>query len=205
MEGGQCRESPPSHADGGTAERALNALVQLLASVEAIEFRRWGDLGLTISQLRVLHLLRERPASCGQVAEHLGITASTATALIERIVRRGLVERAAREGDRRITDLHLTESGRLLLEEKDQGQARGHHQVDRRAHPGGPGSGSRGFSTGWPRRSRLARRWPPSRPAGRGARGAPDREPDLSEREPDREQPRRPSARAGAPTSVVSG
>ncbi|MGA2282130.1 MAG: MarR family transcriptional regulator [Candidatus Dormibacteria bacterium] len=116
------RGSPPSSADGGTAERALSALVQLLASVEAIEFRRWGDLGLTISQLRVLHLLRERPASCGQVAEHLGITASTATALIERIVRRGLVERGAHEGDRRVTDLHLSERGRLLLEETDRGK-----------------------------------------------------------------------------------
>jgi DNA-binding MarR family transcriptional regulator len=113
------RESPPSHADGGTAEKALSALVQLLASVEAIEFRRWGDLGLTISQLRVLKLLREHPASCGQVAEHLGITASTATALIERIVRRGLVLRGAHAGDRRVTELRLSDRGRLLLDEID--------------------------------------------------------------------------------------
>ena len=116
------RESPPSHSDGGTTQRALSALVQLLASVEAIEFRRWGDLGLTISQLRVLHLLREHPASCGQVAEHLGITASTATALIERIVRRGLVERGTHEGDRRVTDLRLSERGHLLLVETDRGK-----------------------------------------------------------------------------------
>ena len=113
------RESPPSNADGGTAEKALSALVQLLASVEALEFRRWGDLGLTISQLRVLKLLRERPASCGQVAEHLGITASTASALIERIVRRGLVERGIRAGDRRVTDLRLSARGRQLLDEID--------------------------------------------------------------------------------------
>jgi DNA-binding MarR family transcriptional regulator len=113
------RESPPSNADGGTAEKALSALVQLLASIEAFEFRRWGDLGLTISQLRVLKLLREHPASCGQVAEHLGITASTASALIERIVRRGLVERGIRAGDRRVTDLRLSERGRLLLGEID--------------------------------------------------------------------------------------
>ncbi|HXZ99707.1 MAG TPA: MarR family transcriptional regulator [Candidatus Binatia bacterium] len=112
------RESPhkaldPPHA----SERALTALVHLLASVEAVEFRRWGDLGLTISQLRVLHLLRERRFSCGQVADHLGITASTATALIERLVRRGLVERITRDGDRRVTDLRLSEPGRRLLEE----------------------------------------------------------------------------------------
>lgn len=121
------RESPPSSADAGTAERALSALVQLLASVEAIEFRRWGDLGLTISQLRVLHLLRDHPVSCGHVAEHLGITASTATALIERMVRRGLVERSPHRGDRRVTDVVLAEPGRRLLEEKET--HRGKHGV----------------------------------------------------------------------------
>jgi DNA-binding MarR family transcriptional regulator len=99
-----------------SSERALTALFQLLASVEAVEVGQWGDLGVTISQLRVLHQLRERPASCGQVADHLGVTASTGTALIERMVRRGLVERGVREGDRRVTDLRLSERGRQLLE-----------------------------------------------------------------------------------------
>jgi DNA-binding MarR family transcriptional regulator len=110
-------QSPSVHLTDASTHRALTALVQLLASVEAIEVRRWGDLGLTISQLRVLHRLRERPASCGQVAEHLGITPSTATALIERLVRRDLIERTPHEGDRRVTDLRLSERGRELLEE----------------------------------------------------------------------------------------
>jgi DNA-binding MarR family transcriptional regulator len=105
-----------------SSHRALTALIQFLASVEAVEVRRWGDLGLTISQLRVLHRLHERPASCGQVAEHLGITPSTATALIERLVRRDLVERAPHEGDRRVTDLRLSSRGRHLLEEAGRGK-----------------------------------------------------------------------------------
>jgi DNA-binding MarR family transcriptional regulator len=118
-----CPTPGPGHgAQDPTTGRALTALVQLLASVEAIEVRRWGDLGLTISQLRVLHLLHERPASCGQVAEHLGITPSTATALIERLVRRELIERTPHEGDRRITDLRLSPRGRDLLEETGRGQ-----------------------------------------------------------------------------------
>lgn len=109
--------SPPPKAEtADSTERALGALVQLLASVEALDLRRFGDLGLTLSQLRVLHLLRDRPASCGQVAEHLGITASTATALIERLVRRGLIERRPRPGDRRVTDLTLSAAARGLLQ-----------------------------------------------------------------------------------------
>lgn len=103
-----------------STERALAALVELLASMEALELRRFGDLGLTLTQLRVLHLLRDRAASCGHVAEHLGITASTATALIERLVRRGLIERRAHPGDRRVIELTLSESGRGLIQEVAQ-------------------------------------------------------------------------------------
>jgi DNA-binding MarR family transcriptional regulator len=101
-------------ADG--TERALAALGQLLASFEALDLRRFGDLGLTLSQLRVLHLLRDHPASCGQLAEHLGITPSTATALIDRLVRRGLIERRPHPGDRRVIELTLSETARGLIE-----------------------------------------------------------------------------------------
>ena len=112
-------ESPATQRDESaeSTQRALAVLVQLLASLEALDLRRFGDLGLTLSQLRVLHLLRDHPASCGQLAEHLGITASTATALIDRLVRRGLLERRPRPGDRRVTDLALSEAARNLLPE----------------------------------------------------------------------------------------
>ncbi len=110
----------PSHlprADAAdSTRRALDALVQLLASMEALDLRRFGDLGLTLSQLRVLHLLRDQPASCGHLAEHLGITASTATALIDRLARRGLIERRPRPGDRRVTELALSDEARSLIE-----------------------------------------------------------------------------------------
>jgi len=99
-----------------STERALAALAELLASMEALDLRRFGDLGLTLTQLRVLHLLRDRPASCGHLAEHLGITASTATALIDRLVRRGLIERGPHPGDRRVTELTLSERGRGLIQ-----------------------------------------------------------------------------------------
>ena len=112
-------ESPATSRDefADSTQRALAALVQLLASMEALDLRRFGDLGLTLSQLRVLHLLRDHPTSCGHLAEHLGITASTATALIDRLVRRGLLERRPRPGDRRVTDLALSDAARSLLPE----------------------------------------------------------------------------------------
>ena len=112
---------PLSSGDAATA-RALGALLRVVATVEAIEVQRFGDLGVTISQLRVMHRLRESPATCGQVAEHLGITASTATALIERMVRRGMVDRGVRPSDRRVIELCLSAPGRRLLEEAGGGK-----------------------------------------------------------------------------------
>jgi DNA-binding MarR family transcriptional regulator len=108
---------PPLSSGDAATSRALGALLRVVATVEAIEVQRFGDLGVTISQLRVMHRLRDSPASCGQVADHLGITASTATALIERMVRRGLVDRGVRPGDRRVIELCLSDRGRRLLEE----------------------------------------------------------------------------------------
>jgi DNA-binding MarR family transcriptional regulator len=98
-------------------EQAGLALGRVLASLEALQFRFWGDEGLTVSQLRVLFKLRDAGrASAGEIADHLAITPSTATALIERLVQRGLLVRGARAGDRRVSELRLSEPGQELIE-----------------------------------------------------------------------------------------
>jgi MarR family transcriptional regulator, organic hydroperoxide resistance regulator len=99
-------------------QRASLALGRVLASLDALRFRRWGDGGLTITQLRVLYRLRgDARASAGEIADHLAVTPSTVTAIVERLVQRGLVARGGREGDRRVTELGLTPLGREMVEE----------------------------------------------------------------------------------------
>jgi DNA-binding MarR family transcriptional regulator len=73
---------------------------------------------LTMTQLRLLFRLRHGgPATMGEIARSAGVSLQSATALIERVQRRGLVAREHREDDRRVVECHLTETGRALVDE----------------------------------------------------------------------------------------
>ena len=70
---------------------------------------------LSPAQWHVLHLIQpEEPVSMGRLAETLGCDASNVTGLIDRLEARGLVERRAAAGDRRVKALHLTPAGSRL-------------------------------------------------------------------------------------------
>lgn len=72
----------------------------------------WMDLDLTLGQIRFLHLLnRSGSLSIGHVAEHLGVTMTTASQFVNRLERHGYVERVHRDDDRRVVECRLTERG----------------------------------------------------------------------------------------------
>lgn len=72
---------------------------------------------LSVPQVRALTYLRHhRGASLAVLAEHLGISSPTASALVERLVRRGLVRRVPDPRERRRVVLDLTPRGVRLLE-----------------------------------------------------------------------------------------
>ena len=66
---------------------------------------------LTTAQARAL-LALEAPAPMRSLAEHLRCDASYVTSIADRLEERGLVGRAARENDRRVKLLQLTDEGR---------------------------------------------------------------------------------------------
>lgn len=64
-------------------------------------------------------LLHEDAEPCvGQLAEDAGVSAPTATRMLDGLVRRGVVERHAGAGDRRTVHVALTAHGRALVEAK---------------------------------------------------------------------------------------
>ena len=72
----------------------------------------WMDLDLTLGQLRFLHALnRAGSLSMGHVAEQLGVTLTTASQFVNRLERRGYVERLHRDDDRRVVECRLTDRG----------------------------------------------------------------------------------------------
>lgn len=71
---------------------------------------------LTLPQIRVLYMLASGPAKISEVSAALGMARPNASNMVERLVRKGLVERASDPNDRRAVLASLTDSGRGALE-----------------------------------------------------------------------------------------
>ena len=86
----------------------------------------WAGLGLSMTQLRVLFILRgENGLSAGGLAERLSVTASTLTRIMDRLVRNELVRREVDGDDRRLVRHYLTQAGLRSVEEMERtGRAR---------------------------------------------------------------------------------
>ena len=78
----------------------------------------WEELGLTLSQLHVLYMLQGAPGTpAGAVAAQLKVRPSTATGVVDRLVRDGLVRRERDDLDRRRVRIWLTERGMRVINE----------------------------------------------------------------------------------------
>jgi DNA-binding MarR family transcriptional regulator len=72
-------------------------------------------LGVTLPEWRVLAVLRERPGRpMGDLAEATSIEGSTLTRVVDRLARRGLVQRTVAAQDKRVVTLDPTAEGRAL-------------------------------------------------------------------------------------------
>jgi DNA-binding MarR family transcriptional regulator len=92
---------------------AADVLLRVAArSVVEVEAR------VSTPQLRVLVFIARRGAqSAGAIAAELGVHASNATRICDRLTRAGLISRSADPVDRRFIRLELTEDGRNLVSE----------------------------------------------------------------------------------------
>jgi DNA-binding MarR family transcriptional regulator len=105
--------------------RALAAYWSSLKIVDPLRFEVWGKAHITMPLLRVLVQLREHPgSSTGEIANHLGVTPSAVTGLIDRLVDLELVRREPHPHDRRVSCNFLEEAGgQVLGEQADRSNA----------------------------------------------------------------------------------
>lgn len=94
----------------------VDALVQSAFVTMAVLNRIAADHDLSLTQLRVLAILRDRRPRISALADHLGLERSTLSGLVDRAAARGLVERAANPDDGRVVDVQLTPAGVELAE-----------------------------------------------------------------------------------------
>jgi DNA-binding MarR family transcriptional regulator len=78
----------------------------------------WVAQELTFSQMRLLFLLSKHgPSPMSRIADWLGIGLPTASGIVERVERHGLVYREHRLDDRRVVECGLTNEGNRLIDE----------------------------------------------------------------------------------------
>jgi DNA-binding MarR family transcriptional regulator len=78
----------------------------------------WVAHELTFGQMRLIfHLSKHGPSPMSRVAEWLGVGLPTASGIVDRLERHGLVARQHRQDDRRIVECCLTDKGRGLIDE----------------------------------------------------------------------------------------
>jgi DNA-binding MarR family transcriptional regulator len=94
----------------------VDALVQSAFTTMAVLSRVSGEHDLSLTQVRVLGILRDRRLRMAGLAGFLGLEKSTMSGLVERAERRGLLERTPSADDRRAVDVSLTDAGRELAE-----------------------------------------------------------------------------------------
>jgi MarR family transcriptional regulator, lower aerobic nicotinate degradation pathway regulator len=98
-----------------TAElNTVDGLVQLSFLVQNTLARRASEHDLSIVQMRLLGVLRDRVPTMNELAKLLELDKSSVTGLVDRAERRGLVDRNPAPHDRRATVVRLSVDGRSL-------------------------------------------------------------------------------------------
>jgi DNA-binding MarR family transcriptional regulator len=94
----------------------IDALVQAAFVTMAVLNKVAADGDLSLTQLRVLAILRDRTVGMTALADYLGLEKSTMSGLVERAEKRGLLERAPSPSDGRVVEVSITSRGMDLAE-----------------------------------------------------------------------------------------
>ena len=91
-----------------------DGLVQTSFTVVAALSRVAAEQDLSLTQLRMLGILRDREPAMAELATYLGLERSTVSGLIDRAVQRGLVRKTADAADGRSVRVSLTAEARRM-------------------------------------------------------------------------------------------
>jgi len=109
----------PARTPAPVATRAqldtIDGLAQLAFVIHGLLESRAAERDLSITQARLLGVLRDRTPTMNQLARLLGLDKSSVSGLVDRAERRGLVVRIPSAQDKRAVLVGLTDDGRSLV------------------------------------------------------------------------------------------
>jgi DNA-binding MarR family transcriptional regulator len=110
---------PAADSDSGAGAApgelsTVDGMAQLGFVIQGTLERRAAEQDLSLVQMRLLGVLRDRTPTMNQLATLLGLDKSSVTGLVDRAERRGLVARTPSATDRRAVLVGLTTEGRML-------------------------------------------------------------------------------------------
>lgn len=94
----------------------LEVLVRLSATIQTRLATSAAQHDLSVTQLRLLGILRDRELTINELATHLNLDKSSTSGLVNRAARRGLISRTRDEHDRRSIRVRLEPTGRSLID-----------------------------------------------------------------------------------------
>lgn len=108
------------------ADALLNELLSWNPREFIVAFRRWHRDSFSLIHLNVLTLLEaDGPDSMGHLAAALDVSVASMTGIVDRMEKRGLVERRHGGKDRRVVYVYPTEAGRDVFREIDRRRREG--------------------------------------------------------------------------------
>jgi DNA-binding MarR family transcriptional regulator len=108
--------SDPARCGAAGQDDLVDALVRAAFVTTALLSRVGAEYDLSLTQLRVLGILRDRRLRMTALADFLGLEKSTMSGLVDRAERRGLLQRAASAADGRAVEVFLSPAGLDLAE-----------------------------------------------------------------------------------------
>ncbi|GMA24036.1 MarR family transcriptional regulator [Luteimicrobium album] len=109
-------DTPTDRVERTPDDDVLDALAQTAHAVTTVLTRVAAEHDLSLTQLRVLAILRDRRLRMSALADYLGLERSTMSGLVDRAEKRGLLARGPSATDGRAVEVYLTDEGRGLAE-----------------------------------------------------------------------------------------
>jgi DNA-binding MarR family transcriptional regulator len=115
MAPGPADSSAPAAASAQLQLNAIDGLTQLAFVIHGMLESRAAEHDLSVTQARLLGVLRDRTPTMNELARLLGLDKSSVSGLVDRAERRGLVIRMPSTDDKRAVLVGLTDQGRSLI------------------------------------------------------------------------------------------